>query len=370
MVASVQICPERVPQVRRMRIARAWLAPIVCWAVAWAACGVSSVRADPLLAAAGDIACPPRSAITPTSCDQASTAELIRHLRPTAVAVLGDDQYSSGTFAEFVGPGAFATTWGLFKSSIHPVAGNHEYESTSSANGYFRYFGASAGPPGLGYYSYDLGGWHLIALNSNCSDSGCGNYMSGKVTTAEVRWLHADLVAHPGQCILAYWHHPRFSSGDHGDEPGVAPLWDELYAARADVVLNGHDHDYERFAPQDPQGKSTPQGIREFVVGTGGRDHYTFSKAIDPNSQFRDQTDYGVLFLTLDPDGYSWRFRNVQGVVVDSGSNGCNHGLTSVTTTASTSTGTILAIAIAGVLALTASLWIFTRRRIRRPRAR
>jgi hypothetical protein len=331
---------------------------------------VSSVRADPLLAAAGDIACPPRSAITPTSCDQASTAELIRHLRPTAVAVLGDDQYSSGTFAEFVGPGAFATTWGLFKSSIHPVAGNHEYESTSSANGYFRYFGASAGPPGLGYYSYDLGGWHLIALNSNCSDSGCGNYMSGKVTTAEVRWLHADLVAHPGQCILAYWHHPRFSSGDHGDEPGVAPLWDELYAARADVVLNGHDHDYERFAPQDPQGKSTPQGIREFVVGTGGRDHYTFSKAIDPNSQFRDQTDYGVLFLTLDPDGYSWRFRNVQGVVVDSGSNGCNHGLTSVTTTASTSTGTILAIAIAGVLALTASLWIFTRRRIRRPRAR
>lgn len=351
-----------------MRSIKVWLAPIVCCMVV-AACCVSTVRADPLLAAAGDIACPPHSVVTQTSCDQASTAGLIRRFHPTAVAVLGDDQYPSGTFAEFVGPGAFATTWGQFKGLIHPVAGNHEYEATSSASGYFEYFGATAGPAGLGYYSYELGGWHVIALNSNCSDSGCGNYESGKVTTAEVHWLHADLAAHQGQCILAYWHHPRFSSGDHGDERGVAPLWNELYQAKADVVLNGHDHDYERFAQQDPQGQPTPEGIREFVVGTGGRDHYTFSKGVDPNSQFRDQTDYGVLFLTLDPDGYSWQFRNVGGAVVDSGSDGCNQGLSSVAATASKSTPMIVAIVIVGVLALVASVWIVVRRGIRRPRS-
>lgn len=345
-----------------------WLATIVCCVIV-AVCGVSTSRAAPILAAAGDIACPPHSAVTATSCDQASTAGLIRSLHPTAVAALGDDQYPSGTFAEFVGPGAFAATWGRFKHLIHPVAGNHEYEATASADGYFEYFGAAAGPTRSGYYSYELGGWHVIALNSNCSDSGCGNYLSGKVTAAEVRWLHADLRTHQGQCILAYWHHPRFSSGDHADESGVAPLWNELYQARADVVLNGHDHDYERFARQDPQGRPTPEGIREFVVGTGGRDHYTFSKGVDPNSQFRDQTDYGALFLTLDPGGYSWQFRNVRGAVVDSGSDGCNYGSPSVAAAASTSTVEILAIAIAGVLALAASVWIFRRRRIRRLRS-
>jgi hypothetical protein len=281
-------------------------------------------HANPVLAAAGDIACPPDLSPTSESCDQGATASLIRRMAPDGVAALGDDQYASGTLGEFTGPGSFNATWGSFKQLIHPVPGNHEYASSPRASGYFDYFKGAAGPSKRGYYSYDLGSWHLIALNSNCSDSVCGNYLSGKVSHAEVGWLKADLAAHPGRCTLAYWHHPRFSSGDHGDEIGVAPLWEALYDAHADIVLNGHDHDYERFAKQNPQGQPDAQGIREFVVGTGGRDHYTFSKPIDPNSEVRDQVHYGVLFLTLRNGSYDWRFRDAHGDVLDSGSDVCN----------------------------------------------
>lgn len=239
------------------------------------------------------------------------------------MAVLGDIQYPSGTFSEFTGSGAFGATWGRFKPLLHPSPGNHEYDADSNARGYFEYFGHAAGPAPRGYYSYDVGNWHLIALNSNCSDAGCRNYEAGRVTAAEVAWLKRDLAAHRGQCLLAYWHHPRFSSGEHGNETGVAPLWDALYAARADVVLNGHDHDYERFAKQNPLGVRDAEGMREFVVGTGGRDHYTF-KAVDPNSEFRDDVHYGVLLLTLHPEGYDWQFRDIQGAVLDRGSDVCN----------------------------------------------
>jgi hypothetical protein len=305
---------------------------------------------DPILAAAGDIACPPHSRVTAASCDQGATASLIRRMAPDAVAALGDDQYASGTLREFTGAGSFNATWGSFKGLIHPVPGNHEYDSDSRASGYFRYFKGAAGPSTRGYYSYDIGSWHLIALNSNCSDSTCGNYQSGRVSHAEVRWLQSDLTAHPSQCILAYWHHPRFSSGDHGNEAGVAPLWDALYRAHADVVLNGHDHDYERFAKQSPQGKADAGGIREFVVGTGGRDHYTFSKAIDANSEARDQVHYGVLFLTLRRESYDWQFRDARARVLDSGSELCN--LASAVVGSSVSTWLIPAIVIGAVLIL------------------
>jgi hypothetical protein len=284
---------------------------------------VSEARAAPVLAAAGDVACPPGDPVRPSACNQSATAQLIGRLHPNAVALLGDDQYSSGTFAEFTGRGAFGSTWGRFKSLIRPVPGNHEYDASAGAHGYFEYFGAAAGPAPRGYYSYDLGRWHMVALNSNCSDAGCGNYLAGRVTSAELAWLQRDLAAHRGQCLLAYWHHPRFSSGEHGNETGVAPLWHALYAARADIVLNGHDHDYERFAKQNAAGARDAEGIREFVVGTGGRDHYSF-KSIDSTSEFRDERHYGLLFLTLHPESYDWQFRNVDGAVLDSGSAACN----------------------------------------------
>lgn len=343
--------------------------PLVSVALAVSAMSAHGARramADPVLAAAGDISCPPRSPVTETTCDEGATAALIRQVAPSAVAALGDNQYPSGALGEFNGPGAFGMTWGVFKKVIHPVPGNHEYISTRTASGYFRYFGRAAGAARRGYYSYELGAWHVIALNSACSDSGCGDYESGKVTSAEVRWLRSDLADHRGGCILAYWHHPRFSSGDHGNEFGVAPLWNALYAARADVVLNGHDHDYERFAQRDSRGRPTSEGIREFVVGTGGRDHYTFSKGFDPTSEFHDQIDYGVLFLTLHPHSYGWRFRNVRGVVMDRGSSACHHGPSIAVARAPTLPWAIVGGVIVGMLALGASLALLRARRSRR----
>ena len=155
---------------------------------------------------------------------------------------------------------------------MHPVPGNHEYD-TSGAAGYFEYFGdndVTTGSPG-GYYSFNIGSWHVIALNSDCSASGCSDSVAGTTSTAQVTWLQSDLAANRSPCVLAYWHHPLFSAGDIGDSPGVAPLWTALYNAHADVILNGHDHLYERYAQMDPNGNATTNGIREFVVGTGAR---------------------------------------------------------------------------------------------------
>jgi hypothetical protein len=308
-----------------MRKANAILIALACALSCATAAGASAgAVADPVLAAAGDIACPPQTPVTKRECQQDATASLIERYRPSAVALLGDDQYEAGTLEEFMGDGAFNDTWGRFKSSIWPAPGNHEYLASPAARGYFEYFGARAGPPGQGYYSYEVGAWHVLSLNSACSDAGCADRRLGTVTTAEIDWLREDLSHHPHQCILAYWHHPRFSSGAEGDEPGVKPLWTALYEAGADVVLNGHDHDYERFAPQDPNGHATPRGIREFVVGTGGKDHYAFHKDVLANSRFRDHTHFGALFLTLHRHGYQWRFRATTGEVLDSGDSACH----------------------------------------------
>ncbi len=282
--------------------------------------------ADPVLAAAGDIACPPGTAPTAIHCQQAATASQIRAAAPDAVAALGDTQYDSGTYAEYMGMGAFDQTWGTFRSSIRPVPGNHEY-NTTGASGYFTYFGSSAGDPAKGYYSYDLGAWHIVALNSACSGSACSGATAGKVSAAEVSWLQADLAAHPGVCTLAYWHHPLFTSGvlNGGSiaSPGVKPLWDALYAAHADVALNGHAHNYERFVPQDPSGNAVSSGgLREFVVGTGGEDH--LGASAKPNSTKLDTGDFGTLFLTLHPGGYDSQFKSTGGTVVDQSSGRCN----------------------------------------------
>jgi len=290
--------------------------------IAGSSAGSSS--GDPVIVAAGDIACGPTdhpqlnndTSGEVSVCRQMATSDLVLKIHPTAVLELGDDQYPVGRYESY--ERYFGPSWGRFKAISHPVPGNHEYLSRD-ANAYYRYFGAVGGDPGRGYYSFDLGHWHLIALNAECGF--VGGCLSG---SAEERWLVADLHQHPAACILAYWHQPRFSSGQHGDEPVYDAFWRDLFAAHADVVLNGHDHDYERFAPQDPSGQADPSGIREFVVGTGGKSHYRFKK-IQPNSVVRNDTASGVLVITLHPDSYSWRFESVAGSFHDSGTARC-HG--------------------------------------------
>jgi len=251
---------------------------------------------DPVavLVGAGDIA----------SCDDLAgakaTADLIEHI-PGTVFAAGDLAYPDGSdeqFAKCYGP-----TWGRFKDRTRPAPGNHEYHSGGS--GYTHFFGAAAGDPQKEYYSYDLGAWHIVVLNSECAPvGGCGP------GSQQATWLREDLGAHPAKCTLAYWHKPLFSSGArHGNDPEVKPFWDLLYAADADVVIGGHDHDYERFAPQDPEGKPDPKrGIREFVVGTGGKNSHRWFGRPQPNSEIRNGDTFGVLKLTLHATGYEWEF--------------------------------------------------------------
>ena len=246
-----------------------------------------------------------------------ATARLLGRI-PGTVLTLGDNAYESGSEAEYAD--CYAPTWGHFENRTRPTPGNHEYH-TPGAEGYFGYFGKVAGSPGEGYYSYDLGSWHLIALNSNCADVG-GCYAA----SPQGRWLENDL-AHDGQkCTLAYFHHPLFSAGEYAPGiPNVKPLWEMLYSAGADVVLNGHDHNYQRFAPQDPEGKSDPgRGIREFVVGTGGESHYAVERPIANLQTYNDDT-FGVLMITPHPSSYDWKFVPVAGkTFADSGTASCH----------------------------------------------
>lgn len=279
-----------------------------------------SVSDAPIIAAAGDIACGPNSASfhggagSPSgrNCQERATSDLLVGADLSGVLTIGDEQYEKGALSAF--DASFGPTWGRVKRLIHPAPGNHEYNGLNPDNNYFAYFDSpgdnqgAAGTPGTGWYSFDIGSWHLIALNSNCRDiGGCGP------GSAELRWLQADLRAHPARCTLAYWHHPLFSSGKHGDSTFMRPIWQALEAGGADVVLVGHDHDYERFAPQTADGqRDYSEGIREFVVGTGGKSHDPF-RSPQRNSQVRDSTTYGVLELVLHPDSYDWRFVPVLG---------------------------------------------------------
>ena len=280
--------------------------------------------ADPVVAAAGDIACDPADADfnggagTATRCRQRATSDLLVGAGYDAVLLLGDNQYENGGLAKY--QTSFAPTWGRLGPLLRPAPGNHEY-LTPGASGYFDYFGAAAGERSRGYYSYDLGTWHVIVLNSNCADvGGCGP------GSLQLQWLMDDLAAHPRACTLAYWHQPRFSSGQHGDDPAYDAFWQALYQAGADLVLAGHDHDYERFAPQDPSGQAdAAYGIREIVVGTGGRETRPFA-TVRPNSEVRNAQDLGVLWLRLRSDGYDWQFLPAAGgTFTDAGSAGCHN---------------------------------------------
>jgi hypothetical protein len=252
---------------------------------------------------------------------QEATAKLLDNI-PGTVFTTGDNVYESGTLDEF--NSFYHPSWGRHKARTLPSVGNHEYNFGSDASGYFDYFGAAAGERGKGYYSYNRGAWHIIALNSMCASSA-----SSCTNSTQVTWLKNDLAANSAKCTLAYFHHPLFSSGEHGDdshvEGWVKPLWDALYAADADVIVNGHDHNYERFAPQNPSGTADPaRGIREFVVGTGGTSLRSFT-SVKPNSEVRNATAHGVLKLTLNSTSYDWEFVPVAGQTFrDSGSGGCH----------------------------------------------
>jgi hypothetical protein len=253
-----------------------------------------------------------------------ATARLIESI-PGTVFAAGDLAYERGTYEEF--ERCYQPTWGKFKDRTRPAPGNHEYASADShAPGYFRYWGKQAGDPAKGYYSYDLGAWHIVVLNTNCGAKQLGGCGEGSL---EEEWLRADLAARPNTCVLAYGHHAMFSSGlfgRHARHAELEPFWADLYAAHADIVIAGHEHSYERFAPQNPRGTADPdKGIREFVVGTGGRSH-TLLGAAQPNSEVRNDDTYGVLKLTLSPQKYTWEFIPEPGKTFrDSGEGTCHN---------------------------------------------
>ena len=251
--------------------------------------------------------------------DQKKTSDLLL-TGYDGVLLLGDNQYPDGTSSDYTS--YFAPTWGRVKAITHPAPGNHDYH-TAGATGYYGYFGAAAGDPTKGYYSYDMGAWHLIALNTN--DNDCG-FVACNAASAQVAWLKADLAKNKTKCTLAYWHHPRFNSGSsHGDFTGAQAIWDALYAADADVVLNGHEHVYERFDPQTPAGAADAvRGIRQFTVGTGGIGFYTFGTP-KANSAVREESSYGILKLTLKATSYDWEFVAVApSKFTDKGSGNCH----------------------------------------------
>jgi hypothetical protein len=271
----------------------------------------SSAGDHPVLVGAGDIA------VCGSNADEA-TAALLDAI-PGTVFTLGDNVYDNGTAAEF--RDCYGPSWGRHRARTRPSAGNHEYH-VQLASGYFGYFGAAAGDPEKGYYSYDLGDWHVVVLNSNsdCTTIGCD------ADSPQLRWLRADLRANAKPCTLAYWHHPRFNSGeDHGNDVAVATFWEVLHEFHADVVLNGHEHIYERFAPQTPAAVADPaHGIRQFTVGTGGRAFYPIG-TIQANSEVRRNDTHGVLKLTLRPGAYDWQFVPVAGkTFTDAGTGSCH----------------------------------------------
>ena len=242
-----------------------------------------------------------------------ATAALLDRFPNAVIFTTGDHAYQSGSDKDF--KTCYDPTWGRFKARTHPAVGNHDL-ITEKGKPYFDYFGEAAGPRGLGYYSYEVGTWHVIVLNSA---------IAARKGSDQMKWLTEDLTAHKTECTLAYWHIARFSSGAHGSDPLMADAWKMLYDAGADVVIASHDHDYERFAPQDDRGKPDPEhGIRSFVVGTGGGGVYEFKSKVQ-NSEVRDNTTYGVLQMTLKPGSYDWQFVPMAGKTFrDSGSGKCS----------------------------------------------
>jgi hypothetical protein len=289
----------------------------------------TAAAADPpVIAAAGDIACAPPATTTAKRCHDRETAALLAGA--DAVLPLGDEQYECGQLSAF--QAVYARSWGQLNGISHPVVGDNEYAgngcATAGAAGYFTYFGDRATPqqPGCtssckGYYSYDLGSWHLVALNSECTQPGVGGCGA---TSPQVQWLKADLATHSNSCTLAYFHRPYFSDKG-GTVAKVKQLFKALHGGGADVLLVGHQHIYERFAPQTPTGAASVNGVRQFIVGTGGTSQTALASPPPPNAEARNTGTFGVLTLTLHPSSYDWRFVPEAGkTFTDSGSQSCH----------------------------------------------
>jgi hypothetical protein len=263
---------------------------------------VSTLRAPtaaPLIVvAAGDVSAPEVAV-------QALTANLVESLHPAAVLVLGDAQYGEGTIEQF--EHAYEPTWGRFKAITWPVPGNHEYKS--GGHGYFAYFGARAGEEARGFYSFDLGDWHFIALNTGdeCHAIGCD------AESAQAKWLEADLAASTKKCTIAYWHHPRFGSGHHGRFEPAATFWKILAAHHVELVLNGHEHLYERLAPMNAEGAPSVDGTTELIIGTGGIGFTEFNGTPEPTSVVHQNDTSGVMKLLLFADRWDAEFVPVLG---------------------------------------------------------
>jgi acid phosphatase type 7 len=264
-----------------------------------------------VLIAAGDIADCPATGYVGTGAE--ATARLVESI-PGTVLALGDLAYPNGTEREF--RECYEPTWGRFKNRTRPVPGNHEYNSPGAAP-YYAYWGERAGKAGEGFYSFEIGAWHLVALNSNL--------LGGALEARQEEWLASDLESHRAGCALAFFHHAPFSSGWHASDRRLSPLLRILYTHGVDVMLTGHDHDYERFAPQDPDGHLDQQrGTRAFVVGTGGARLGIFVPFQD-HSEVRISGEHGVLRMTLNANGYRWQFLSAPGRrLLDEGRDACH----------------------------------------------
>jgi hypothetical protein len=305
---------------------------VVCAAASTVGLVASVPRAaaatDPVVAAAGDIACAPPGTRTASKCHQAATADLLAGA--DAVLPIGDEQYNCGQLSAF--NQVYDASWGQYKSVSNPAVGDNEYAgngcSTPGASGYFTYFGDRASPrePGCtincqGYYSYDVGSWHVVALNSECTQPGVGGCSA---SSPQTQWLKADLAAHPNTCTLAYFHRPYFSDKG-GTVAKVKQLFTALYNGGADVLLVGHQHIYERFRPQSPSGAAATNGVRQFIVGTGGRSQTTPASPPPAGSEKQNSGTFGVLKLTLHPTSYDFQFVSEAGkTFTDTGTQACH----------------------------------------------
>jgi hypothetical protein len=269
-----------------------------------------------VVVATADVACQAPYETTEEGCRHAEVAALAERLAPDAILLAGDVQYQSGRLSEF--RRSFDRSWGQLPIPLRPVPGNHEYR-TEGAAGFFDYFALQSGwrpPP---WYGYDLGPWRLLALNSNCEPDRVDCYEGSPQET----WLRETLAYEPHRCTLAYWHHPRYSSGFHGSDPRTMPFWRALQDAGAELVISGHDHHYERFAPQDEYGVRDATGMRQFVVGTGGNYPSVIHGERAPQSERAQNEHFGVLVLRLYEDSYSWRFVDLRGRTLDYGNGSC-----------------------------------------------
>jgi hypothetical protein len=345
------------------RLRRSWLALVTCIALLGALMSTASgpsaaanaqhrlrsdlvaAPGDPVIAVGGDIACPPGKTVDLTHCKQASTGTLISTIGENYVLPLGDTQYDSATTAEYLGSYDKTGWGGATKTKTRPASGNHEYR-TAGATGYYNYFGTNAGDPSKGYYSWNVVAgsvvWHMIALNSECAVLGGGSISAGcGATSPQVSWLKSDLAASTAPCTIAYWHRPRFSSSTTTPSSTTyVAIWNALYAGGAEIVFNGHAHDYERFAPQTSSGAAdSAKGLTEFIVGSGGVGFQTLGSPI-ANSVVRNNTTFGVLKLTLSATGYAYQFMPISGSsFTDSGSGTCHSRPTADATAPSAPSG-------------------------------